>query len=88
MNIVNIMKRIGITNKHVITENMDKLQQDICLERKNAREVCALDPTSGECAAAWEAVEELIKASRKHQSKLDEFCYEHPDTAECRIYDV
>lgn len=62
-------------------------------ERDNARSVCDLSgSTSGECAAAWDAVEELqAEASHKRQVKpknsLEQYCDDNPDAAECRIYE-
>ncbi|TAF33399.1 MAG: hypothetical protein EAZ69_16300 [Oscillatoriales cyanobacterium] len=48
--------------------------------------------TSGECAAAWDAVEEL-QAEASHQKQVkpknsfEKYCDDNPDAAECRIYD-
>ncbi|GAP98315.1 Calvin cycle protein CP12 [Leptolyngbya sp. NIES-2104] len=47
---------------------------------------------SGECATAWDAVEE-VQAEIAHRrsdvkSTLNVYCDENPDAAECRIYDV
>jgi hypothetical protein len=72
---------------------MSNIQEKIDLERQNAREVCSTDSTSGECAAAWDAVEEL-QAEAAHQrqnspqkSSLEQYCDDNPDAAECRVYD-
>ncbi|MEB3292867.1 MAG: Calvin cycle protein CP12, partial [Synechococcales bacterium] len=48
--------------------------------------------TSKECAAAWDAVEELqAEASHQRQTKpktaFEKFCDENPESAECRVYD-
>ncbi|MGD1902456.1 MAG: CP12 domain-containing protein [Geitlerinemataceae cyanobacterium] len=62
-------------------------------ERDEARQVCdASGATSGECAAAWDAVEEL-QAEASHQkqegekSSFENYCEENPEAAECRIYE-
>jgi hypothetical protein len=72
---------------------MSDIQKQIEQEREQARAVCdASGGTSGECAAAWDAVEELqAEASHQRQSKqknsLEQFCDDNPDAAECRVYD-
>ncbi|MBW4690704.1 MAG: Calvin cycle protein CP12 [Lyngbya sp. HA4199-MV5] len=60
---------------------------------EHARTACSTNgDLSSECAAAWDAVEEVQAASadRRLQPKtsLDRYCDERPDAAECRIYDV
>ena len=58
-----------------------------------ARMACdQIGKTSSECAAAWDAVEE-VQAEISHRrfaakSEFERFCEERPDAAECRIYDV
>ncbi|MDY7020773.1 MAG: CP12 domain-containing protein [Cyanobacteriota bacterium] len=61
---------------------------------KEARATCSeKGPTSKECAAAWDIVEELQaeaahqKAERIEKTAFDEYCEENPDAAEARIYD-
>ncbi|MGB6299371.1 MAG: Calvin cycle protein CP12 [Rivularia sp. (in: cyanobacteria)] len=67
----------------------DKIQEEI----KGAREACDTSGNnSAECAAAWDAVEELqAEASHQRQSKpknsLEKYCDENPDADECRVYD-
>jgi hypothetical protein len=72
---------------------MTNIHQQIEQEREAAREACSVDATSAECAAAWDAVEEL-QAEASHQreqepekSELDKFCDANPDADECRIYE-
>ena len=72
---------------------MSDIKEKIDQERQEAREACDLNgATSPECAAAWDAVEEL-QAAASHQkveepkSSLDQYCDENPEAAECRIYD-
>nr|WP_290223498.1 Calvin cycle protein CP12 [Trichocoleus desertorum] len=72
---------------------MSDIQKQIEQERDQARAVCDTSGSnSGECAAAWDAVEELqAEASHQRQSKqknsLEQFCDDNPDAAECRVYD-
>jgi hypothetical protein len=73
---------------------MSEIQKQIDTERENARSVCELSgANSGECAAAWDAVEEL-QAEAAHQregvkqkNSLEQYCDENPDAVECRVYD-
>lgn len=59
---------------------------------KEAEEKCA-SGTSGECAAAWDNVEEISaaishsKADTKSSDPLEQFCDDNPDADECRVYD-
>ncbi|MDJ1177866.1 Calvin cycle protein CP12 [Roseofilum sp. BLCC_M91] len=62
-------------------------------ELNEARAVCdAQGSNSAECAAAWDAVEEL-QAEASHQKQVkpktgfEQYCDDNPDAAECRIYD-
>ena len=72
---------------------MTNIQKQIEDERNQAREICDIQgATSGECAAAWDAVEELqAEASHQRQTKpkssFEKYCDDNPDAAECRIYD-
>lgn len=68
----------------------DKIQQ----ERENAKTVCSTEGSdSGDCAAAWDAVEELqAEASHQRQkqtpkSNFEQYCDDNPDAVECRVYD-
>lgn len=68
----------------------EKIEQ----EREQAREVCSISGgESPECAAAWDAVEEL-QAEASHQKQeapvqtsFQQYCSENPDADECRIYE-
>jgi CBS domain-containing protein len=62
--------------------------------REEARAICAeKGATSGECAAAWDIVEELQaeiadrKAEKKNKTSLQSYCETNPDADECRIYE-
>ena len=72
---------------------MSDIQDKIQEELQEARTVCDSEGTnSAECAAAWDAVEELqAEASHQRQSKpknsLEKYCDENPDADECRVYD-
>jgi hypothetical protein len=72
---------------------MSNIQEQIEQELENARAVCSTDSTSGECAAAWDAVEEL-QAEASHQKQthpektyLEKYCDSNPEAAECRVYE-
>ncbi len=73
---------------------MSNIQEKIEQELAQARELCNVEgATSAECAAAWDAVEEL-QAEAAHQrqnhpepTSFEKYCDENPDAAECRIYD-
>lgn len=69
-----------------------KIQEAI----ESARAICAeKGPTSNDCAAAWDIVEEL-QAEASHQraekpsgrTAFEEYCDENPDAFEARLYDV
>ncbi len=73
---------------------MSDIEKQIELERDNARKACDTSgSTSGECAAAWDAVEELqAEAAHQRQSvkpknSLEQYCDDNPDALECRVYD-
>lgn len=67
----------------------DKIEQEL----EQARVVCdTKGATSGECAAAWDAVEEMqAEASHqkeaKHKSSFETYCDNNPDAVECRVYE-
>ncbi len=62
-------------------------------ELEQARSVCDVSGSnSAECAAAWDAVEEMqADASHRRQVKpknsLQQYCDDNPDADECRIYE-
>ncbi|NJN21339.1 MAG: hypothetical protein HC812_09315 [Leptolyngbya sp. RL_3_1] len=72
---------------------MSNIQEQIKKEVETARAACdATDSTSPECAAAWDAVEELqAEASHQREGKgktsLEKYCDENPEAAECRVYE-
>lgn len=72
---------------------MSNIEQEIEKEREQARQVCDIKgAASGECAAAWDAVEEL-QSEAAHQKQVppktafDKYCDDNPDAAECRLYE-
>ena len=73
---------------------MSNIQDKIQEELENARAVCSTEgAASGECAAAWDAVEEL-QAEAAHQRQdhpqktyFEQYCDDNRDPAECRVYD-
>ncbi|BAZ04282.1 Calvin cycle protein CP12 [Calothrix sp. NIES-3974] len=72
---------------------MSDIQDRIKQEVEQARAVCdATGGNSAECAAAWDAVEELqAEASHQRQEKpknsLEQYCDTNPEAAECRVYE-
>lgn len=78
---------------------MTQLNQGITIEQRltelvdQAHEICDTKGTpSDSCASAWDAVEEVQAeiADRRStvKSSFTSYCDDHPDAAECRIYDV
>ncbi|WP_016953179.1 Calvin cycle protein CP12 [Anabaena sp. PCC 7108] len=74
------------------TANPD-IQEKIQEEVEQARVVCDITGSgSPECAAAWDAVEELqAEASHQRQQKpknsLEKYCDANPEADECRLYE-
>ena len=73
---------------------MSDIQEKIQQELQSARDACDVSgSTSAECAAAWDAVEELqAEASHQRQSKpektsFEKYCDDNPDADECRVYE-
>ena len=71
------------------------LDEQIQKARENARAICAeKGPTSPDCAAAWDIVEELQaeaahqKAKKLEKTYFEEYCEENPDALEARMYDT
>ncbi|MFH7026181.1 MAG: Calvin cycle protein CP12 [Heteroscytonema crispum UTEX LB 1556] len=71
----------------------NNIQEQISEEVEQARAVCDIaGSTSPECAAAWDAVEELqAEAAHQRQSKqknsLEQYCDDNPEAVECRVYE-
>lgn len=69
------------------------LEDKIEKEREEARAVCDIKgATSPECAAAYDALEEMqAEASHKKEvhkkSNFEKYCDDNPDAQECRLYD-
>jgi hypothetical protein len=73
---------------------MSDIKEQIQQEIENAKNTCGTQGSdSGECAAAWDAVEELqAEASHQRQThpkknSLQQYCDENPDAVECRVYE-
>ncbi|MGB3509024.1 MAG: Calvin cycle protein CP12 [Microcoleaceae cyanobacterium] len=71
----------------------NNIEQQIEQERNQARNACdSSGADSKECAAAWDAVEELQaeaahQKQKQPQSSFENYCEDNPDAAECRVYD-
>ncbi|MBW4632775.1 MAG: Calvin cycle protein CP12 [Iphinoe sp. HA4291-MV1] len=67
----------------------DRIEQEL----EQARTTCDTSGSnSPECAAAWDAVEELqAEASHQKQAKpknsLEQYCDANPEADECRVYE-
>ncbi|WP_414566134.1 MULTISPECIES: Calvin cycle protein CP12 [unclassified Anabaena] len=76
-----------------MSDTQGKIQETIAAEVEQARTVCDTSgSSSAECAAAWDAVEEL-QAEASHQrhkkpkNSLEQYCDDNPEAAECRVYE-
>ncbi|KAI4341656.1 hypothetical protein MLD38_026352 [Melastoma candidum] len=71
----------------------EKIEDKLAESIKQAEETCAGDFASGECAAAWDEVEELSAAAshardrKKNADPLEAFCKDNPEDEECRTYE-
>jgi len=71
------------------------IEDEVEAAREEARAICeAKGDTSPECAAAWDAVEELRaeaadqrSAKKEKLSSMQQYCADNPDAVECRIYE-
>ena len=95
-------KLLGIVSISDIMHKSDFIEKPMQLfiedridaARQDARAICAeKGATSPECAAAWDALEELqaIAADKRQEKKtsnsLKDYCAANPDAPECRIYE-
>lgn len=77
----------------VVAAAPEGIEEKVAESIKSAEEACAGDATSGECAAAWDEVEELsaavshAKDRKKDSDPLEDYCKDNPETEECRTYD-
>jgi CBS domain-containing protein len=94
--LLGIISVSDILHKSDFVEKPKKMfiEDRIEASREEARAICAeKGATSGECAAAWDIVEELQaeiadrKAEKKTKTSLEIYCEENPDANECRIYE-
>ncbi|KAI3414402.1 CP12 domain-containing protein [Psidium guajava] len=71
----------------------ERIEEKVAESIKEAEEKCSENPVSGECAAAWDEVEELSAAAshardrNKDSDPLENYCKDNPETEECRTYD-
>eukprot|EP01025_Chloroclados_australasicus_P031729 TRINITY_DN320_c0_g1_i1.p1 TRINITY_DN320_c0_g1~~TRINITY_DN320_c0_g1_i1.p1 ORF type:complete len:118 (-),score=22.95 TRINITY_DN320_c0_g1_i1:173-526(-) len=59
---------------------------------KEAEEACKDGTKKGECAAAWDEVEELSAhashtKAKGYEDPLEKYCESAPDADECRVYE-
>jgi CP12 domain len=80
------------TVAETIHASIAQLEKELQALRADARKACQPkgDDIELGCAAAWDAVEEIQAELRRAHTKtnFDQFCTDHPDAVECRIYDV
>ncbi|MFP4297866.1 MAG: CP12 domain-containing protein [Spirulinaceae cyanobacterium] len=84
-----------LTKSDFVEQPKSVLLEDKIIEaRDSARQICAeKGPTSPECAAAWDIVEELqAEAAHRRNQRLEkthfeEYCEDYPDALEARMYD-
>lgn len=82
------------TPRNKYAQSMSNIHDQIDQERQAARAACEINgANSAECAAAWDAVEEL-QAEASHQrtkeapkNAFQQYCDANPDADECRVYD-
>ena len=76
-----------------MSDDSKQFHDELEKARAQARSVCAeKGQESAECAAAWDAVEEMqAEVSHQHQapekSNFDQYVEENPDAPEARIYE-
>ncbi|KAK7278178.1 hypothetical protein RJT34_23203 [Clitoria ternatea] len=87
---VGVGRLVGVGPMRATPEKIsEKVEESI----KTAEEACAGGGDSGECAAAWDEVEELSAAAsharenQKNSDPLEKYCKDNPETEECRTYD-
>jgi uncharacterized protein YgiB involved in biofilm formation len=73
--------------------NAQPMEQQLDQLIDQAHDACKTSgDVSSECAAAWDAVEEVQAAMSdkrdRQKTKFQNYCDENPDASECRIYDV
>lgn len=84
-----------LTKSDFVEKPKSVLLEDKIIEaRDSARQICSeKGPTSPDCAAAWDVVEELqAEAAHRRNQRLekthfDEYCEDYPDALEARMYD-
>ncbi|KAK9704784.1 hypothetical protein RND81_07G010700 [Saponaria officinalis] len=94
-NMVSFVRTTSYSTKRmvVVRASPDKLSESIEQSIKTAQETCSDSPESGECAAAWDEVEEVSAAASHARDKtkssdpLEAYCKDNPETDECRTHD-
>lgn len=91
ISVTDILRKGDFVEKPKAVVLEDQIQQ----ARESARKVCVdQGPTSPECAAAWDIVEELqAEAAHRRAQKLgktyfEEYCEDNPDALEARVYET
>ncbi|KAK3415394.1 hypothetical protein EUGRSUZ_H01016 [Eucalyptus grandis] len=88
-----LSRRTPLRTRLVAAAAPEQIEEKVAESIKEAEETCSENPVSGECAAAWDEVEELSAAAshardrKKESDPLESFCKDNPETDECRTYD-
>jgi CBS domain-containing protein len=94
--LLGIISVSDILHKSDFVEKPKKLfiEDRVEAAREEARAICEeKGPTSPECAAAWDVVEELQaeaadrRVEKQGKTSLQIYCEQNPDADECRIYE-
>ncbi|GAB4357906.1 MAG: hypothetical protein Fur0042_27350 [Cyanophyceae cyanobacterium] len=69
------------------------LEAELRAAREHARRLTMMHGIDArDVAVAWDAVEELMTAKARQRSRalssFEQYCQDHPDAAEARMYDV
>ena len=95
-NLLGIISVSDILRKSDFVEKPKRLfiEDKIEVAREEARKICDQQgSTSAACAAAWDVVEELQataadqRRNKESKTTLNDYCEDHPDALECRIYE-
>lgn len=86
-------KQLVTTDSIVRGQSKQSLQTSFQAALEHARRLTLMYGIEAtEVVVAWDAVEELITATRRQQESSDSgfesYCALYPDAPECRIYDV
>ncbi|XP_020575398.1 calvin cycle protein CP12-1, chloroplastic-like [Phalaenopsis equestris] len=88
-----VKRKVGLAVVRSSPSTPGGISEKVSESIKKAEEACEGDEKSGECAAAWDEVEELSAAAShardraKEYDPLENYCQDNPETNECRTFD-